>query len=179
MCNLSLEIPSFMHKQQYEEMMDEWEAFGGRLNPGALKRFDKTQGKNISYEEWLTWIEEDRYENTCPSGSVPQQLFFLVDDTKRVLGAVSIRPHLNEELINSGGHMGGGIRPSERMKGYAKTMLSLSIPIAKSMGIDRLLITCDKDNVGSAKAIMYNGGLLENEFVEASGNVILRFWIDL
>ena len=179
MRNLFLEKPSIKHKQQYEEMMNEWETYGGRINPGALRRYSKRIARNVSYEEWLKWVEEDSDNATCPPESAPQHLYFLVDDAGRVLGATSIRPCLNEALKKSGGHMGGGIRPSERMKGYATRMLSLSLPLAKSFGIDRLLITCDKDNIGSAKAIINNNGILENEIVEENGNVVQRYWIDL
>ncbi len=65
MSELFLTIPTIKHKQHYEEMMNEWELYGGRLNPGALQR------NGVAYEKWLVWIEDDRYENTCPQGSVP------------------------------------------------------------------------------------------------------------
>ena len=176
---LILVKPSLKHQAEYEKMMDEWEAYGGRLNPGALMRYSEKQAKNVPYDVWLKWVDEDSNKDTCPIGSVPQFLYFLVNGSDRILGAVSIRPRLNEALMNNGGHMGAGIRPSERMKGYATKMLSLSLPIAKNMGINRLLLTCDKDNFGSAKTIINNGGVLENTFIEENGNIVLRFWITL
>jgi hypothetical protein len=68
------------------------------------------------------------------------------------------------------GHIGDGIRPSERRKGYATAMIGLALKEAKKLGIRRVLMVCDKDNIGSAKSIINNGGILENE-VEVDGIV--------
>ena len=57
---LRLVRPSIGHKRQYQEMMDEWESFGGRLNPGALRRYSHRQQKNVTYEEWLEWIPREK-----------------------------------------------------------------------------------------------------------------------
>lgn len=95
--NLYLVQPSLEHKQQYEEMMNEWEAFGGRINPGALRRCNEITQPRVSYEKWLTWIEEDRESI--------QNLLFLTNGTT-ILGAISTRYtcHGND------GHSGFGIR---------------------------------------------------------------------
>lgn len=96
---------------------------------------------------------------------------------KLFVGAVNIRHYLNEGLRRTGGHIGDGIRPGERRKGYATAMLALALKECKKLGIDRVLVCCDKDNIGSAKAIVKNGGVLENE-VEEDGHVVQRYWID-
>ena len=57
-------------------------------------------------------------------------------------------------------------------------MLSLALPIAKELGINKALITCDKNNIGSAKAIMNNGGILENE-IGNENEITQRYWIEL
>jgi len=79
-------------------------------------------------------------------------------------------------LINAG-HIGDSIRPSERRKGYATAMIGLALKEAKALGIDRVLMCCDKENIGSAKSIMKNGGVLENEVV-VDGVVEQRYWIE-
>lgn len=150
---LKLERPSIKHAQQYEAMMDEWEAYGGRLNPGALRRYSKIEQKNVTYEKWLTWIEEDR--------KTIQDLFFLMNE-HLLLGAISIR--YKGDAID--GHSGFGIRPSERNKGYATKMLSLALPIIKNYGINPLILSCEKDNIGSAKTIQNNGGKYIREIVD-------------
>ena len=154
---LRLERPTEEHKLYYEEMMDEWENFGGRLNPGALRRYSKTQQKNVTYAEWLKWIEEDR--------EAGQDLYFLLGEN-RIIGAISIRFRKNAQNVGIDGHSGYGIRPSERRKGYASTMLALALPIMADYGINPVVISCDKDNIGSAKTIKKNGGQLVKEVVD-------------
>ena len=77
------------------------------------------------------------------------------------------------------GHIGDGIRPSERKKGYATEMVRLALIECKKLGIERVLMICDKENIGSAKSIIKNGGVLENEFVNSDGNTIQRYWINI
>ena len=111
---LKLVRPSIEHKRQYQEMMDEWESFGGRLNPGSLRRYSHRRQKNVTYEEWLEWIEEDRRAG--------QELYFFMQGTA-ILGAISIRRRCAEV----DGHSGYGIRPSKRRKGYAARMLAMAL----------------------------------------------------
>lgn len=91
---------------------------------------------------------------------------------------MNIRHYLNEALLLDGGHIGDGVRPSERRKGIATQMISLALGECKKMGIQRVLMVCDKENVGSAKSIRNNGGVLENEVV-VDGVVEQRYWIKL
>lgn len=81
-------------------------------------------------------------------------------------------------LLLDGGHIGDGVRPSERRKGIATKMIALALEECKKLGIYKVLMVCNKDNVGSAKSIMNNGGVLENEPV-IDGVPQQRFWIDL
>lgn len=77
---LRLETPGAEHRERYEEMMEEWEGYGGRLNPGAMRRRSEKHPEPISYEAWMAWLEEDR--------EAGQELFFLVEtETGRLLGA--------------------------------------------------------------------------------------------
>ena len=94
------------------------------------------------------------------------------------MGAVNIRHYLNESLLLNGGHIGDGIRPSERRKGYATAMIGLALEECKKLGIDKVLMVCDKENIGSAKSIINNGGVLENEVV-VDGVTEQRYWITL
>ncbi len=70
------------------------------------------------------------------------------------------------------------MRKSERRKGYAKVMLSLALEKCKQLNLEKILITCDKNNIGSAKTILSNGGVLENETREAN-RITQRYWIIL
>jgi len=166
---LKLVHPAEEHKAEYEAMMDEWENYGGRLNPSALRRYSKKLQKNVSYETWLKWIEVDR-------NSI-QDLYFLMKGN-RILGAISIRFTKTARELGADGHSGYGIRPSERQKGYASTMLAMALPIMKEYGIDPISITCDKDNIGSAKTIMKNGGQLVEEVIdEDTGKMVQIYYI--
>lgn len=160
---LRLVEPTIEYKARYEEMMDEWECFGGRINPGALRRYSKPFGKNVEFEHWLDWMQEDWKE--------VQRLYFLVNG-ERLLGAISLR----YKSAGVDGHIGFGIRPSERRKGYAAKMLSLALPILWEQGQNTIIISCAKDNVGSAKTIQKNGGKLIEE-MEDDGELVQVYHI--
>ena len=100
----------------------------------------------------------------------------------RAISAVSKKwrslKSLNDALLKNGGHIGDGVRPSERRKGVATKMIALALEECKKLGIDKVLMVCDKDNIGSAKSIIKNGGVLENEIAE-DGVIEQRYWITL
>ena len=81
-------------------------------------------------------------------------------------------------MLLNGGHIGDGVRPSERKKGVATKMIALALEECKKIGIDEILIVCDKENIGSSKSIQNNGGILENEVI-IDGIVEQRFWISI
>ena len=95
-----------------------------------------------------------------------------------MVGAVNIRHYLNESLLLNGGHIGNGVVPSERRKGKATKMIYLALEECRALGLKNVLMVCDKENIGSAKSIQNNGGILENE-VEVEGVVEQRYWIKL
>lgn len=65
-----------------------------------------------------------------------------------------------------------------RRMGYATKLLKMALEKAKQFGISRALLTCDKDNIGSAKTILKNGGVLDSE-VTVNGVEIQRYWIEV
>ena len=91
---------------------------------------------------------------------------------------MQIRHFLNERLLNYGGHIGDSVRPSERRKGYATEQIRLALEKCKELGIDNVLMDCDKSNIGSAKSIQKNGGILENE-IYLENELVQRYWISL
>ena len=74
--------------------------------------------------------------------------------------------------------IGYSVRPSRRRQGYAVEMLRLGLAECRKLGIDRVLLTCDKTNIGSAKTIQHNGGILENE-IQTPDRITQRYWIAL
>jgi predicted acetyltransferase len=173
--NLKLIKLTAAYKDQLIEMIDEWKADqlanGTNRSPWAIFKNDPRD-----FDRYLAELEI----RTPTENRVPDSVFFLLDqDRDRLLGAVNIRHYLNEALLRDGGHIGDGIRPSERRKGYATEMIRLALLECKKLGIDRVLMVCDKDNVGSAKSIVRNGGALENEIVGEDGGIEQRYWITL
>ena len=168
---LRLVLPGLCHREQYLQMMAEWQDYGGRLNPGALRN------KGAPYETWLQWMRNDADEATCPPGNAPSTLYFLVDENETLLGAISLRHRLTPELLQHGGHTGYGIRPSARQKGYATQMLALALEQFAQMGIDKVLVTCATDNTASEKVILANGGVYEDTRPDDEGELVKRYWI--
>lgn len=110
---------------------------------------------------------------------VEDSTFFALDvERNKMVGAVNIRHELNDYLLNYGGHIGDGVRPSERRKGYATKIIGLALKECQKLNIDKVLLVCDKDNIGSAKSIKNNGAILENEIVK-DGKTIQRYWIEI
>ena len=95
-----------------------------------------------------------------------------------MVGIIDIRHRLNDYLLQFGGNIGYSIRKSERRKGYAKAMLSLGLAECRNLGLEKVLITCDKENISSAKTILACGGVLENEIAEGC-RITQRYWIAL
>ena len=87
---------------------------------------------------------------------------------------------LTDALKREGGHIGYGIRPKERGKGYGTILLSKTLEKAKDLGLERVLLTCDKSNIASARVIIKNEGKFDSEeFLEEKGAYFQRYWIDV
>ena len=157
------------YRQQMFDMMDEWCSADEKIIPTSIAINDY---HNFDY--YMNNLCREKEVN----GIVPETTYFCLDlDRDVFVGAVTIRHYLTEKLKYNGGHIGDGIRPSERRKGYATAMIGLALIEAKKLGIDKVLMCCDKRNIASAKSIMNNGGVLENE-VLIDDVVKQRYWIN-
>lgn len=166
--NIRLVRLSEEYQEQLFEMMDEWCTTGEKIVPYAIQKNDYHDFEY--YLNNLEIIEE-------VDGKVPDTTLFCLDEDRNIfVGAVNIRHYLTEEMLVNAGHIGDGIRPSERRKGYATAMIGLALEEAKKLGISRVLMCCDKENIASAKSIINNGGILENEVV-VNGVTEQRYWI--
>lgn len=117
----------------------------------------------------LIELADERTE--LPEGIVPATHLWWVEDST-YLGRLSIRHALTPWLLDFGGHIGYGVRPSARSRGHATAMLAASLPTAKRLGIDAALLTCDDTNIASRKVIEKNGGVLADRRGEK-----LRYWV--
>ena len=158
------------YKPQLTDMMDEWTATGETIIPYAIRKCD--------YHDFPSYLAS--LEVTQPAdGLVPDSTYFCLDTERSIfVGAVNIRHYLSEGLLLSGGHIGDGIRPSERGKGLGTRMIALALDKCRELGIGRVLMCCDSDNFASARTIEKNGGVLENVVV-GGGAPIKRYWITL
>ena len=158
------------YKVHLNDMMEEWYGYGEKIIPYAIRRLD--------YHDFDNYIQNLEVKDN-KDGFVPDSTFFCIDDERDIfVGAVNIRHYLNETLLLNGGHIGDGVRPSERRKGVATQMIGLALKECKKIGINKVLIVCDKENTGSAKSIISNGGVLENEVI-VDGVVEQRYWINI
>ena len=166
--NIKLVKLTSEYKTQLFDIMDEWASSGERIMPTAIAINDYHD-----FDYYMNHLCREKEIN----GIVPETTFFCLDlDRNIFVGAVTVRHYLTERLLNAG-LIGDGIRPSERKKGYGSAMIGLALLEAKKFGLNKVLMCCDKRNIASAKSIMNNGGVLENE-VEVNGIIKQRYWID-
>ena len=123
------------------------------------------------------------YENpeTLPEGRVIATQFLLIRKSdNRLLGMLQVRHYFNDYIEKYAGNIGYSIRPTERRKGYAKEMLRLALPFCRKINLEKVLIACIEDNIGSERTILANGGIYESTVYEPNKGVNLkRFWINL
>jgi predicted acetyltransferase len=104
-------------------------------------------------------------------GFVPSTTLWWVDGDQ-YLGRLAIRHRLTPNLLELGGHIGYDVRPAARLRGHATAMLRAARPVARGLGIDPALVTCDVTNVGSRRVIEANDGVFEDQ-----RGAKLRFWV--
>ena len=132
-----------------------------------------------SIEIWFEELKKRSCEDTVPEGLVPSSTYLGVREKDNyIVGMIDIRHYLNEYLTQVGGHIGYGVRKTERNKGYAKQMLKLALEKCKELKIKKVLITCDEDNIASEKVILSVNAKLE-DIRNVDGENKKRFWIDL
>ena len=132
-----------------------------------------------SIEIWFEELKKRSCEDTVPKGLVPSSTYLGVREKDNyIVGMIDIRHYLNEYLTQAGGHIGYGVRKTERNKGYAKQMLKLALEKCKELKIKKVLITCDEDNIASEKVILSANAKLE-DIRNVDGENKKRFWIDL
>lgn len=120
---------------------------------------------------WIDAVSGMDDPMNVPEGLVPSD-YRWITDAGAVVGFIAVRHHLNDSLLEEGGHIGYSIRPSARRQGHATRALGLALRRARELGVERALVTCNIDNVASARTIEHNGGVLE----DVRGR-LRRYWI--
>lgn len=117
----------------------------------------------LASSEYTSWVENMQKNASAGNAAWGKSLLYLCFDEKRLVGLLSIRYELPEELSNQYGDIGYGVRPSERNKGYATCMLQHGLAVCKEKGMKQVMLGCYKDNLPSQKVILKNGGELMME----------------
>ena len=140
--------PTINLEEQYLQMIEDWNSTGEPKVPFPIKldftNFSSLVSTLLGYKNGMG----------IPSTFVPHSTFWLINQNKEILGVVNIRHNLTDKLMLDGGHIGYGIRPSKRQKGYATKILELALKESKKLNIKKALVTCDKDNLASSKTII-------------------------
>lgn len=174
---LKLIKPNKKYYEQYKEMMDEWQMEGSRIAPWPLAMKYHTEEY---FDEMIAKVEEkERGENLGTYAS--STTYWLYDDeTDKILGASNLRHYLTEEGLRLWGHIGYGIRPSERRKGNATKLLKLVLQEAKKKDINKVLVAAYTGNVGSWKVMEKCNGKLDRIVIEEeTGLPIKQYWIEI
>ena len=171
--------PAMRHARSYLAALRE----GFRRGEQEVVSERRVREIEADFAGYLAAITDQRGYITLATGErvrkVPFSLHWLCEDDV-FIGEASIRHQLNAHLLQEGGHIGYGIRPSRRRQGYGKRILALALAECRRLGIERVLVTCLDANIASAKIIEANGGRLENLISAPSGHGPLRrYWISL
>lgn len=170
---IKLILPNLNLKNEIEKYKNEFILNGDSMDGCA------GLGNIESFEEWIQILKYNSNISTVREGFVPSSTYMAIRESdNRIVGMIDIRHFLNDYLEKFGGHIGYSVRKSERQKGYAKKMLELALEKCKELNINRVLLTCSKDNIPSMKTILSQGGILENEILEGE-RITCRYWIDL
>ena len=152
-----------------QEMLDMGSSMDGT---GSLKVMENPY-------DYIAKCRDYEKKETLPEGRVIATQFLLIRRSdNKIVGMIQVRHYFNEYLEKYSGHIGYSVRPSERKKGYAKTMLKMALLFCNSIGLDKVLITCDEDNEGSERTIRANGGEFESIIFDPNEGINLkRFWV--
>lgn len=136
--------------------------------------------KNFDYINYIEKLRKLAVGLEIPEGYVPMTEWWLINDEIDIIGTVRLRHTLGEVNKYEGGHIGYDISPRYRRKGFGKKILKLVLEKAKELNMDKVLITCDADNIGSINIIESNNGVFESEILSSeSGKKVLRYWIKI
>ncbi|WP_249871613.1 GNAT family N-acetyltransferase [Oceanobacillus saliphilus] len=165
--------PTFDLKSKYIDFYQEWKESGEEMIPFVIKKDPK------NFQSMLDYLSDCEKGIEPPESWIPESSTYWLIDNNEMIGVVNIRHRLTEPLFNAGGHIGYGIRPSKRGKGYATQILSLTLEKAKDLKLEKVLLVCSSTNKASKKVILNNGGISDKDFTDENNNTLKRYWIDL
>lgn len=170
---LYLKLPELSDKEEWLNYIKETRDYNPKATPGGFK-------EDTIYEEWVKKILNEHKGINLEKDRVPSSYYFLMSGN-RIIGCISIRHNINNEVLNRyGGHIGYNVRPLERKKGYATKMLNLALEKCDELGLEEVMVTCKENNIGSAKTIENNYGILkETIYIPEENCNFKKYWINV
>lgn len=168
---MPLQPPDFDHFTDFCQIVADFEE-GGLQGSGFWGDHQPVLTPE-GYRSWVTGLlDEGNADTPARDGRVKCSYFWITDDNGAWVGFLALRHSLNDFLLEEGGHIGYSVRRSRRREGHAGRALTAALAEAAALGLDRVLVTCDDDNVASARTIERNSGVLED-----TRNGKRRYWI--
>ncbi len=174
MQTLSLVEPNLDFQQTYASYVEEFRDRHETLVPFVIgipyEAFEDYVAELLGYSQGVGIAE----------GWVSHSTFWLIDRNREIVAVSNVRHSLTPNLMREGGHIGYSVRPSRRGEGLGTAVLRESLQKARDLGLERVLITCGKENLRSARVIQRNHGQFDSEeFLEEREETVQRYWIDL
>ncbi|MBE5905210.1 MAG: GNAT family N-acetyltransferase [Lachnospiraceae bacterium] len=172
---MKLVFPTLEYKDKAIEYIKEFYEYGSEINgSGSLDRFLKES----TYEEWLKKVIASLDIANIPEEKVPAITYFYVrEEDERIVGMVNIRLALNDFMRQEAGHIGYSVRPTERRKHYGTDLLKAALAVCERIGIQEVLLSCDKENLASAGVIKNCGGELVREFYSEAFEEMTQMYV--
>lgn len=174
MSEIFLIEPSMQYAEAIMELKNEFVEYKSKMAGCGML------GECETAEDWIQSVQQFSNDATVPEGKVASDSYIAVRSSdNKIVGTIDFRHHINHPILEVwGGHIGYAVRPTERKKGYATEMLRLNLINCKVYGLDRVLVTCDEDNIASKTVIQNNGGVFEHS-VTVNDRTVERYWIQL
>jgi predicted acetyltransferase len=170
-----LEEPNISRKDEAIEYINEFTKYNSEVaGSGSLDKYLKEK----TYEKWLEFIINMKSKDyACSINFVPSTTYFLIrENDNKIVGMINIRLELNDNLKRRGGHIGYSIRPTERRKGYNKINLYLGLLKCQEYNIKEVMLSCNKNNLGSSRTMIALGGNLLKEYYIDEDNILEQIY---
>ena len=174
-----LEMPSIERKNEIIDYINEFVLYNSDINgTGSLDKILEGYTFEQALERCLN-MQDKEYAKKL--GRCQSKTFLLIrENDDKIVGTINVRWNLTESMKQFGGNIGYGIRPTERRKGYNKINLYLGLIEVQKLGLDRVMLDCDVNNLGSAKTMQSLGGVLERTEVDPSDGVLTSvYWFNV
>lgn len=162
----------------YRSFLESHREWAGAHQDGAGLFAGDDVSSPAGFEAWVNKLANA--EQADGTGGIVPCTYWWITEGSRYVGSIAFRHYLTPALLNSGGHIGYGVRPARRGQGAATWALrEVCTRLAERGEPDRVLLTCDDGNAASARTIERCGGKLEDVRPDDDGGHFRRYWIDL